>query len=57
MTLQFWFWIIYVLALFFSWFGYYEKGQVYPWPRFGGGFVLWLLIGILGWHNFGGPVK
>jgi hypothetical protein len=57
MTLQVWFWIIYVLALIFGWFGYYTAGQPFPWPRFGGHFVFWVLIGVLGWAVFGAPVK
>jgi hypothetical protein len=57
MTLQVWFWLFYVLALFFGlWSGYPGTGP-YPW-RYGAGTVLmFILIGILGWATFGSPVK
>ena len=56
MPLSILFWVIYIVALVFSIWASYD-GQP-NWPRrAGGSFVLWLLIGILGWSVFGPAVK
>ena len=53
MSPGFWFWLIMVLWLFFSWW------RAWPQPEFrylaGGHVLLFLLFAILGWHAFGNP--
>lgn len=56
MTLGILFWMIYIIALFFSAWSNYETGQPFPLKRAGSHFVLWVLIGIVGWRIFGSPV-
>lgn len=55
MPLSVLFWVIYVIAVFFgAWLNYGQTG----WPRnFGGHFVLWILVGILGYRVFGSVIK
>lgn len=55
MTAASWFWIIYVMvALFgFGW-GFYSAGDR-RWV--GGGFVIFVLVGLLGWGVFGPPLR
>lgn len=52
MSLGFWFWLIYVVAYFWG-------GWQFWWPQgrfiFGWWSVFWLLLGILGWKEFGSP--
>ena len=49
------FWVIYLFCLLFSAWVCYEPNA--PWfKKAGGYFVLWLLIGILGWQVFGPAV-
>lgn len=57
MTLEVWFWIIYVLALLFGFYSEYTPGQPYPFPRGVRHFVFFILIGLLGLRVFGGPIK
>jgi hypothetical protein len=49
------FWVIYIVALVFSVWGNY--GQPDWGRRAGGYFVLWVLVGILGWRVFGSAIK
>ena len=57
MSVGVWFWVIYVLSLFFGGWIYYQPAPA-PWYRaFGGYFVLWLLVGLLGYHAFGPPIR
>lgn len=51
------FWVIYLLSLLIGGWSYYESGQPTWFRRAGGYFVLWLLVGILGWAVFGPAVK
>jgi hypothetical protein len=56
MPLQLLFWMVYILALLFSGWAYYSPGT--PWFKpFGGLFVIWLLIGILGYRVFGAAIR
>jgi hypothetical protein len=56
MTLENWFWGIYVIALLFGSWSYYEAGQ--PWYRKAGAYwALWILLGILGYGVFGSAIK
>jgi len=57
MPLNYLFWMIYILALLFAWWGYYEPAQPNWYRRAGGYTVLWLLVGILGYRVFGDAVK
>jgi hypothetical protein len=56
MKLENWFWGIYVLCLLLGGWGYYD-GTAVGYRRFGGYFVLWALVGILGYSVFGSVVK
>jgi hypothetical protein len=56
MSLENWFWAIYVIALLFGFWANYEAGQ--PWYRRAGSYVaLWILVGILGYGVFGSVIK
>lgn len=57
MTLQIWFWLFYVLSLIFGFWTEYIPGQAYPYPRGFRHLLFYILIGILGWHVFGSPIK
>ena len=55
MPLSILFWVIYLIALVFGIWGNYGQPD---WPkRAGGHFVLWVLVGILGWQVFGPAVR
>jgi hypothetical protein len=56
MPLGIFFWVIYLIAIFASYWFFYEANQ--PWFKRAGGFwVIWLLVGILGWQVFGPAIK
>jgi hypothetical protein len=56
MPLAYLFWTIYVICVLFGAWSFYEPTT--PWFRRAGGFfVLWVLVGMLGWHVFGSVVK
>ena len=56
MPLSILFWVIYLIAIVLAAWGYYEPNT--PWTRrFGGVFILWILVGILGWEVFGAAVR
>jgi hypothetical protein len=57
MTLQVWFWILYVFGLLFGFYGWYTPSQPYPWKQGGWNLLIFFLIGILGYAAFGGPLK
>ena len=56
MSAGIWFWIIYVLCLLFGvwsvWPTYRDSPRV-----FGGGLVVFILLGLLGWRVFGPPIQ
>lgn len=56
MQISVWFWVIYILALLFCGFGLYRSPVEARWG-YGGWFITWILIGLLGWKLFGGPVQ
>jgi hypothetical protein len=57
MSLQYWFWGIYVIALLFGLWSNYATADPL-WTRRAGAYtILWLLVGILGWATFGSVVK
>jgi len=51
------FWVIYVVALLFGLWSGYEPAQPLWYRRTGAYLVLWLLVGILGYHAFGPVVR
>ena len=56
MTLGLLFWILWIVALVFGvWSGY--PLQPVPIRNWGGGLLVFILIGILGWAQFGAPIK
>jgi hypothetical protein len=51
------FWTIYVVAVIFGVWSNYAPNQP-QWFRAAGAYlVLWLLVGILGWHAFGPVIR
>jgi len=57
MTLAIWFWIIYVLSLVFSiWSDWPRTPGPAGYGPVGGRLLFYVLIGLLGWQAFGGPV-
>ncbi len=57
MPLAYLFWTIYVISILVGLWGYYEP-TVPTWYRRAGGYlILWVLVGMLGWHTFGAVVK
>jgi hypothetical protein len=57
MPVQMLFWVIYILSVFFVGWTYYVPGQAYPVRMFGGSFILWVLVGLLGYATFGPAIK
>jgi hypothetical protein len=57
MSLAVLFWVLYIIALFGGlWLGY-TPGQPYPFNRWGGNLLLFVLLGLIGWAVFGGLVN
>ncbi len=53
-----WFWLIYVLVGVFGIFGMNPwRPAPYAWGPFGGWLILFILVGILGLHDFGSPIR
>ena len=52
-----WFWLIYVLVGFFGLFGISPWGPSPSWGPFGSWLILFILVGILGLHDFGSPIR
>ena len=53
-----WFWLLWVLTLIFgSWGMNPWRPSGAPWAPFGSWVVLFILIGLLGLHVFGSPVR
>ena len=55
MTLAFWFWLFYVLSLLYGF--WVDRVGPDPYPRFGRHVMFYVLVGLLGWKAFGGPVN
>jgi len=51
------FWVIYVIAFLFGIWSNYEVGQPFAIKRFGSHFIIFLLVGMLGWKVFGSVVQ
>lgn len=56
MTIGLIFWILMLLGLFGYGYGGWPADPAGRW-HFGGWFVLWVLLALLGWAAFGSPVK
>lgn len=57
MTLSAWFWIVFVLWLLFGGGWYWAPETNRRYFGIGGGVVLAVLLGLLGWGAFGAPLK
>ncbi len=57
MGLSVWFWVLMVISLVFGLWSGYNPGQPYTFRNWGGSILLFVLLGLLGWAVFGGPVK
>jgi len=56
MPLAYLFWTIYVISVLVGLWGFYVPNT--PWYKGAGGYlILWILVGMLGWHVFGSVVK
>lgn len=51
------FWVLYIIAVIFNFWATYEPAQPLWWRRAGSYFVLWILVGILGWQVFGPAIR
>lgn len=51
------FWVLYIVAVVMGFWASYEPGQPLWYRRAGSYLVLWILVGILGWHVFGAAVR
>jgi hypothetical protein len=56
MPLGWLFWMLYIIAVLFGGWLYYDGQPAWP-RRFGGYMMLWILVGILGYHVFGSVIK
>jgi len=58
MSAGFWFWLLWVLTLIFGGWGMNPwRPAGVPWAPFGSWLVLFILVGLLGLHVFGSPVR
>jgi hypothetical protein len=57
MTLAVLFWLLMIIWLVLGLWRDYVPGQPYPMPRLAGSLFLFVLLAILGWAQFGGPVR
>lgn len=51
------FWVIYVVSVLLGVWANYVPGQPFGFRSFSGYLVLWVLVGMLGWHVFGPVVR
>ena len=52
------FWVIYIISVLVGGWSLYEPGQSALWyKRAGGYFILWVLVGLLGWAVFGAAIR
>jgi hypothetical protein len=51
------FWVLYIVSLLFGIWANYTPNEPFAISRWGGGFLMFILIGLLGWAQFGGPVR
>jgi hypothetical protein len=53
MSLSLLFWMLYILSVLFGFWANYDPAIPLWYRRAGAYFVLWILVGILGWSVFG----
>ncbi len=51
MTIGLCFWVLYIVAIVFSAWGWRDQR-----PMWGPGILTFVLLGLLGWHAFGPPI-
>ena len=51
------FWVIYIISVLVGGWSLYEPGQPLWYKRAGGYFILWVLVGLLGWAVFGAAIR
>ena len=57
MPLAILFWVILIVAFLFGAWSHRSADGKFDFTGFSGSLVLWVLLAILGWAVFGGPVK
>lgn len=58
MSAGIWFWLLWVITLIFGGWGMNPwRPAGVPWAPFGAWLILFILIGLLGLHVFGSPVR
>lgn len=57
MPLPILFWVLMIVWLLFGWYVDYEPEKPFPFRRGAWRFMVFILLGILGYAQFGGPVK
>lgn len=57
MSLAFLFWLLMILWLVFGLWSGYVPGQPYTYRNWGGNILLFILFVVLGWSQFGAPLK
>jgi len=51
------FWVLYVVSILLGVWGSYNPQQPLWYKAFSGYVVIWVLVGMLGWHVFGPVVR
>ena len=54
-NIGFWFWIIYIISILFG--GFLIVKRKDDWMGMFPSLIIWILFGILGFAQFGGPIK
>ena len=57
MTLSVLFWVLMIVSLIFGFWAHYEPAQPFQFKTGGYNLLIFVLLAILGWAQFGGPVK
>ncbi len=57
MPLAILFWVLMIIWLVFGAWSGYTPGQPYPFKNWGGSLLIFILLAILGWAQFGAPVR
>jgi hypothetical protein len=52
-----WFWLLYVLCVIFGLWGNNPWTGAQPWGPFANSLVVFILLGLLGFHAFGSPIR
>ena len=57
MTLSVLFWVLMIVSLIFGFWAHYEPAQPFQFKTGGYNLLIFVLLAILGWAQFGWPVK